>query len=115
MPWRGRASAGSARICQNAGMAHAPLDITHDAPAQRFTTRVEGQLCEACYQLIGSTMVLTHTGVPGALEGRGIAAALVQAALTHARAQGLKVRPQCSYVQVYMRRHPETLDLLASA
>ena len=95
-------------------MTHTPLDITHDTQAQRFTTRVDGQRCEACYQMSGSTIVLTHTGVPGALKGRGIAAALVQAALAHARAQGLKVRPQCSYVQIYMRRHPETLDLLAS-
>jgi len=57
--------------------------------------------------------VLHHTGVPRALEGRGIAAALVAAALAHARSQGLRVRPVCSYVQVYMRRHPDTLDLLA--
>jgi hypothetical protein len=59
-------------------------------------------------------MRMTHTGVPQALEGRGIAAALVGAALAHARAQGLRIRPQCSYVQVYMRRHPETQDLLAT-
>ena len=94
-------------------MTTAPPAIRHDAPAQRFTTRVNGQLCECCYQLSGSTMLLTHTGVPVALEGRGIAAALVQAALDHARAEGLKVRPQCSYVQVYLRRHPASLDLLA--
>ena len=43
-----------------------------------------------------------------------VAAALVGAALAHARAQGLRIRPQCSYVQVYMRRHPETQDLLAT-
>ena len=93
----------------------APIVITHDAPAQRFTARVDGLLCEACYELSAGTMVLTHTGVPPALAGRGIAAALVQAALDHARAQGFKVRPQCSYVRVYMRRHPETLALLETA
>ena len=52
------------------------------------------------------------------LHGRGdrpdSAAALVQAALAYARAQGLRVRPSCSYVRSYMRRHPETQDLLAS-
>jgi predicted GNAT family acetyltransferase len=36
----------------------------------------------------------------------------VQAALAHARAQGWRVRPSCSYVRSYMRRHPETQDLL---
>jgi predicted GNAT family acetyltransferase len=37
----------------------------------------------------------------------------VKTALAYARAQGLKVQPSCSYVRVYMKRHPETLDLLA--
>ena len=92
-------------------MTDTPLTITHDAPAQRF---IDGLGSEACYQLSGGTMLLTHTEVPPALAGRGIAAALVQAALDHARAHGLKVRPLCSYVQAYMRRHPETLALLES-
>jgi predicted GNAT family acetyltransferase len=56
--------------------------------------------------------MLTHTGVPKPLRGRGIAAELVRAALEHARSRGLKVRPDCSYTEAYMRRHPETLDLL---
>jgi uncharacterized protein len=45
------------------------------------------------------------------LEGRGIAAQLVQAALQWARSEGLKVDPVCSYVDVYMRRHSEWQDL----
>jgi D-alanyl-D-alanine dipeptidase len=47
-----------------------------------------------------------------ALQGQGIAAVLVQAALDWARAERLQVRPVCSYVAAYMRRHPDTLDLL---
>ena len=35
------------------------------------------------------------------------------AALDHARANGLKVSPLCSYARAYMQRHPETLPLLA--
>ncbi len=34
-------------------------------------------------------------------------------ALAHARREGLRVRPDCSYVAAYMQRHPQTLDLLA--
>ena len=34
-------------------------------------------------------------------------------ALDLARAEGLTVRPDCSYVAAWMRRHPESLDLLA--
>lgn len=89
------------------------LTITHRPEIGRFETHVDGLRCEADYQLDGQVMVMTHTGVPAALGGRGIAAALVQAALDHARAHGLKIRPVCSYVVTYMRRHPEAQDLLA--
>jgi hypothetical protein len=95
-------------------MPHDLPAVIHNAAAQRFEVTVDGLLCEASYRLDGTVMRMTHTGVPQALEGRGIAAALVGAALAHARAQGLRIRPQCSYVQVYMRRHPETQDLLAT-
>jgi predicted GNAT family acetyltransferase len=89
-----------------------PIDVRHDPTASRFQATVEGQSCVAHYRVYGKVMMLTHTGVPQALRGRGIAAALVRAALDHARAKGLKVRPDCSYAEAYMQRHPETLDLL---
>jgi uncharacterized protein len=87
-------------------------EITHNPADSRFETTIEGQLCVCQYRVFGKTMMLTHTGVPQALRGRGIAALLVQAALDHARAKQWKVRPDCSYAEVYMQRHPETLDLL---
>ena len=87
-------------------------DIHHDAAAGRFTADVDGHRCEADYQLRDGVMHLVHTGVPRALQGRGIAAALVDAALAEARLQGWRVRPVCSYVRAHMRRHPETHDLL---
>jgi predicted GNAT family acetyltransferase len=58
-------------------------------------------------------MVMTHTWVPPAVGGRGIAAELVRVALAHAQGKGLRVDPACSYVDVYMRRHPETQKLRA--
>lgn len=91
----------------------APIRIEHLPEQGRFQATVEGQRCEADYRLQGNVMAITHTGVPPRLEGRGIAAALVQAALDHARANGLKVSPLCSYARAYMQRHPETLPLLA--
>ena len=91
------------------------INIQHNTAASRFEAMVDGQACVADYRLHNGVMTMTHTGVPAALEGRGIASALVRVALDHARAHGLKVRPDCSYVATWMRRHPETLDLLADA
>ena len=89
-----------------------PLNITHDLAAQRFEAQVEGHRCEADYRLQDGVMWMTHTGVPTALQGRGIAAELVRTALTWAAAHGHRVVPQCSYVAAYMQRHPDTQALL---
>jgi uncharacterized protein len=89
------------------------LEIEHLADHGRFQVVVDGRPCVADYWLGDGVMTITHTEVAPQLEGRGIAAALTRAALDHARATGLKVRPLCSYARVYMRRHPETAALLA--
>jgi predicted GNAT family acetyltransferase len=89
-----------------------PLAIHHDPVAGQFEATVDGRHCEASYRLHDGVMHLVHTAVPRALQGQGIAAALVATALAEARAQGWRVRPVCSYVQTYMRRHPESRDLL---
>lgn len=94
-------------------MTAADLVIVHNAQAGRFETRVDGWLCRCDYRVADGVMQLLHTEVAPLLEGRGIAARLVQAALDHAQAQGLKVAPRCSYVRAYMKRHPRTLSLLA--
>ena len=89
-----------------------PLNIVHHPDIGRFETHVDGLRCELDYLLDGQVVRMTHTGVPAQLEGRGIAAALVKTALTWARAQGYKVDPLCSYVRIYIRRHPAWQDLV---
>lgn len=88
-----------------------PHTITHNTARSRFETTVEGQLCVADYRLQNGVMTMTHTGVPPALEGRGIAGEMVAAAFEFARTNGLKVDPQCAYVRRYVQRHPETKSL----
>ena len=87
--------------------------VTHNATRQRFEATVDGHVCVADYQLRGNVAWLTHTGVPSAVGGRGIAAELVRVALAWAEEKGYTVEPACSYVETYMRRHPETQKLLA--
>lgn len=87
--------------------------VTHNEARHRFEATVDGQLCVADYSLRGDVVWMTHTGVPGAVGGRGIAAELVRVALAWADEKGYTVEPSCSYVDVYMRRHPETQRLRA--
>ena len=92
-------------------------DIQHQPNERRFATSVDMELCVLDYTLSpsasGEVMTITHTEVPPPVEGRGIASALVKVALDHARAQGWKVRPACSYANAWMRRHPDYEDLRA--
>lgn len=88
--------------------------IKHDAANCRFTTTVEGVSARVDYEVEAGVLVITHTIVPPAIGGRGIAGHLVEAVFNHARAKGLKVRPECSYADVWARRHHQTVgDLLA--
>ncbi len=89
------------------------LTIEHLPQQGRFQTTVNGLLCVCDYRLAGSVMHMLHTEVAPELEGRGIAAALVAAALAHAQAHGLKINPLCSYVRGYLQRHPDTPALRA--
>jgi uncharacterized protein len=90
--------------------------IQHDRSLCCFETEVDGHRCELDYTLTpGSTrsvMTITYTGVPAQVGGRGIAAALVEAALKAARNEGWMVAPACSYAAVWMQRHPQYRDLL---
>jgi len=54
-----------------------------------------------------------HTLVPREIGGRGVAADLVKALVDDARAQGFKIRPDCSYVAAMFDRHPHWLGLRA--
>ena len=92
----------------------API-VSHNPAASHFEATVDGHLCVAEYRTLDGVMAINHTYVPPPLEGRGVAAHLVAAALVHARKQGLRVRPVCSYVAAYMRRRPETHDLLEAS
>ena len=89
------------------------MDIVHDADDHVFHTTVDGQRCVLEYTRQGKVITITHTGVPKAVEGRGIASALMVAALHAARAEGWKVIPACSYASFWMGRHPEYADLRA--
>jgi predicted GNAT family acetyltransferase len=81
--------------------------INHDRIAHQFTTMVDNHLAVLDYTLTDKVMSITHTGVPQAIGGRGIAAELMRAAVSAARVGGWTVNPVCSYAVEYLRKHPE--------
>ena len=92
----------------------APMpDVRHNPVEKRFELELDGALAVLEYEIDGGKFIATHTGVPFALEGRGIASRLARAALEYARTHELKVVPLCSFVAGYLSKHPEYADLLA--
>ncbi len=83
--------------------------VEHDERARRFTRDMDGHRCVLDYSLDHDLMTITHTFVPPALEGRGIAALLMRAALAAARRRNWRVRAQCSYAVAYLRKHPQAI------
>ena len=83
------------------------MDIRHDAASHRFSVDVDGHTGYVEYEPGDGMITITHTIVPPAIGGRGIAGQLVRAALDYVRSEGLKVVPRCSYADTWMHRHPD--------
>lgn len=81
--------------------------VTHSPERRRFETKVDGHTGYVEYVLAGGRIDIVHTIVPHAIEGRGVASALVKAAFDYAGGNGLKIIPTCSYALAWSRRHPE--------
>lgn len=55
---------------------------------------------------------LLHTEIDSAHNGEGLGTLLVKGALDTARAEGLAVQPYCPFVQGFIARHREYLNLV---
>ena len=90
-------------------------DPVDDRDARQMRLDLDGEQAVAQYERSGDVITFTHTFVPESMRGHGIASRLVEAGLRMARAEHLKVVPQCPMVAAYMKAHGETHDLLNDA
>jgi predicted GNAT family acetyltransferase len=88
------------------------VHVEHDRAGHRFHALVDGHRAVVDYRLVDGVMTITHTRVPDAIEGRGIAGTLTRAAMETAKADGWKVHPQCEYAAAWLERHKEYADLV---
>lgn len=88
--------------------------VRRNEARSRFEIQAGGEIAELVYRSEGGVIDFLHTGVPPALEGRGIAGRLAVAGLEYARAHNLRVVASCPYVKSYIERHPPYQDLLAA-
>lgn len=95
------------------GAQLAAIPVRDNPEASRFEMDIGGLLAISNYRLDGNVVRFTHTEVPEALRGKGVASRLIGATLDTARERQWMVIPQCSAVASYMRRYKATQDLLA--
>lgn len=90
------------------------VTIKHEKEFQQFTATIEGDDdAELAYATPADDLIdFTHTFVPKAARGKGIADKLIEAGLTYARQNNLRVVATCTAVAKYLETHPEQQDLM---
>jgi uncharacterized protein len=91
--------------------------VVADAPGrQRFEVTVDDELAGfLVYRSKKGLLALIHTEVEDRFEGRGLGGRLARFALDQARERGVAVLPFCPFVNAWIKRHPEYVDLVPSA
>jgi uncharacterized protein len=93
-----------------------PIEVRNNPEEERYEAVVDGQIAGfAVYRSRPGLIAFMHTEVDDAFEGQGVGSALVGQALTDARERGMEVLPFCPFVNAYIQRHPENVDLVPEA
>ena len=89
------------------------MSVTDNPERHRFELIEDGAVAFADYRRDGDRLVVPHVEAPDALRGTGAAGRLMEGVVEHARAEGRKIVPVCSYAAAWLKRHPEHADIVA--
>jgi predicted GNAT family acetyltransferase len=92
------------------------MDIKHDEQEQRgmFFIEEEGnKVAKMTYTMKDGNMVIEHTNVDEILRGKDIGSRLINAGVTFARNNNIKIVPVCTYAKKILERGNEYEDVLA--
>lgn len=87
-------------------MATEGYNLVNNVHDNRFEFNIDGEVAFINYLRQRDVYYLIHTQVPETMQGRGIAAALVEKTFKFMEEGGFKMMPYCPYVQSYLERHP---------
>jgi predicted GNAT family acetyltransferase len=86
-----------------------------DNPEQhRIEARTDGgDLAGFCeYRVRDGSYVFFHTEVDKKYEGQGIGSQIAAGVIEFVRGRAKPITPECPFIRAYMRKHPETHDVL---
>lgn len=87
------------------------LKVIDNKEKERFEIDLDGKTALIDYSEQNGVVAMTHTEVPPEFEGKGIGSKLVKGALEIVKNDGKRVRPLCTFVAAYIKRHPEYQSL----
>ena len=85
----------------------ADVSVKHNPDENRFEVVVGDDIARIDYNRAGQNIIFTHTEVPVAFEGQGIASKMAYVAMEFAKNEGLKVQALCPFINKYVSEHPE--------
>ena len=94
-------------------LATTNLNIAHDAENHLFFVKVKGGNAEISYEKHADNYLdLTHTYVPEASRGFGIASTLAEYVLNFAAQNQYKVKPSCPFIRDFINKNPDYQPLV---
>lgn len=87
------------------------LKVTDNKEKERFEVELEGATAFIDYSEQNGVVAMTHTEVPPNFEGKGVGSQLVKGALDIVKNENKRMRPLCTFVAAYIKRHPEYQSL----
>ncbi len=89
------------------------ITVADNADQARYEIRANGELAGfLTYRLHSGLIELVHTEIDEEFEGRGLGSQLISFALNDARERGLAVLPFCPFVNDYIQRHRQYVELV---
>ncbi|GEE01378.1 hypothetical protein nbrc107696_18240 [Gordonia spumicola] len=88
-------------------------EVVHNRDRERFELWVAGDLVGVLGYRIDPdrTVTILHTVLYDEYSGHGLATELTGEAMAYMRAQGLRVRPLCTFTKHYIDEHPGAVAL----
>lgn len=88
-------------------------EVQHVAERNRFqlieASEGSSEVAYLGYELGDGSVTFLHTAVPDSMGGRGVGGRLAETGVRWAREQDLEVVAECTFVQGWLRKHPEAL------
>jgi predicted GNAT family acetyltransferase len=94
-------------------MKYAEIELIDNKAIHNFELYIDGRRSFIDYKTKDNKIYLIHTEVPAELQGMGIAEALVEKTFNYIEEHRLKLVPLCTYVQLFLKRHPEWNRILS--